>query len=30
MPVDHAELWIMSTYMVGQFFIVRGLLEHRS
>jgi uncharacterized membrane protein YhhN len=29
MPVDHAELWIMSTYMVGQFFIVRGLLEHR-
>lgn len=29
MPVGHAELWIMSTYMAGQFLIVRGLLEHR-
>jgi uncharacterized membrane protein YhhN len=29
MPVNYGELWIMGTYMVGQFFIVRGLLEHR-
>jgi uncharacterized membrane protein YhhN len=29
MPIGHAELCIMSTYMAGQFLIVRGLLEHR-
>ena len=28
MPVGHAELWIMSTYIAAQYFIVRGLLEH--
>lgn len=28
MPVGHAGLWIMSTYMLGQFMIVRGLQEH--
>ena len=28
MPVGHAELWIMGTYIAAQYFIVRGLLEH--
>jgi len=28
MPVSHAELWIMSTYIAAQYFIVCGLLEH--
>ena len=27
-PVNHAGVWIMSTYLCGQFLIVRGLIEH--
>lgn len=29
-PVDHAELVIMTTYIAAQFFIIHGLLKHRS
>jgi len=28
MPVGHAELWIMGSYMAAQYFIVCGLLRH--
>jgi uncharacterized membrane protein YhhN len=28
MPIPHAGLWIMTTYIIAQFLIVRGLLDH--
>lgn len=27
-PVHYAGIWIMSTYLAGQFLIIRGLIEH--
>lgn len=29
-PLDHAEVLIMTTYIAAQFFIIYGLLKHRS